>query len=1134
MNNIFYSEAFLCPKNKDRLLKNLMKMKLTGFLLAASSFGAYASSHAQVTIKVHNTKVENVLKNIMKQTGVHFVYEEGLLKNHKTSLEVRDVSLNASLEQIFKNSHYTYLIRGNNVIIKNEDRTVKRSDLQDFVMKGAVLDVHGTALLGATVSELGASNSVQTDTNGNFIIKVSGAGSKVRVNIVGFDSQTVSFSPSPITIKMVASSNQMDEVVVVGFGQQKKESVVGAISTISPKDLKIPTSTLSNAFAGRIAGVVAVQRGGEPGADGSSFWIRGISTFAGNTNPLIFIDGVESSIGDMNNLAPEVIDNFSVLKDASATALYGARGANGVLLITTKRGGDMDKARISFRVDNTFSTPTKTFKLAGALDYMETYNYALLNRNPNATPQFSQEKIEGTRLGLDPIAFPNVDWGKFLFKDYAVNQYANLNVTGGGKRADYFMSATFNNDNGMLKSDPQNTFNNNVRQKEYNIIANIGVNLTKNTSAVVRINSQLVDYGGSAESTSTIYSRMFESPVSLFLPYYPAQSGVDNILFGNMLGGPISSAGSGIYFNPYASMVSGSKSTFATTNMASFEINQKLDFVTPGLKAKALISFKNYSLTAITRAFTPFYYQANSVLNSETGAYDHTYTNLTRGTTSLATSTLSSGDRLMNINGVVGWMRSFGKHDVSAMAAYLQRDYNVNNPAAGPTDSEYWNTLPYRNQGVAGRITYGYDLKYFFEANFGYNGSENFADGARYGFFPSLAVGYMISNEGFWSKLKNTINSLKIRTSWGKVGNDQIQGSRFPYLDKVTPNSLGYTFGDTWQNSASGSQIATLGALGAIWEVGTKYNLGVDLGIKNALTLTADYFTETRSNIFMQRRVIAAETGIVGSNPYANIGIVKSSGFDASLSYNKQFSSDFYMNVRGTFTYSANKLLDRDEPKLAFPYLSEIGKPLNRYFGYISDGYYIDEADIANSPKSEIGQNLMPGDIKYKDLNNDGLINTNDRTHFGNPTVPQIVYGFGISSKYKNIDFSFFFQGVAKTSLMMSGIHPFNGNATNLMQFIADDHWTTETPNAAYPRLVSGVSDHNNFYTSDFWIRDGSFIRLKNSELGYTHKFARFYLSGQNLLTFSKFKHWDPELGGGNGLRYPNLRVFAIGAQLQF
>lgn len=1134
MNNNFYSKAFLCPKNKDRLLKNLMKMKLTGFLLAASSLGVYASSNAQVTMKVQNAKVENVLKYIMKQTGVQFVYEEGLLKNQKTSLDIRDASLNASLKEIFKNSNYVYVIRGNTVIIKNERAMDKRLEVQDFLMKGVVVDGNGKPLPGVTVTEIGTTHSVQTDENGDFILKVSSTSAKIRINIVGFDAQTISFSSSPVTVKMVTTSNQMDEVVVVGFGQQKKESVVGAISTISPKDLKIPTSTLSNAFAGRIAGVVAVQRGGEPGADGSSFWIRGISTFAGNTNPLIFIDGVESSIGDMNNLAPEVIDNFSVLKDASATALYGARGANGVLLITTKRGGDMEKARISFRVDNTFSTPTKTFKLAGAVDYMEAYNYALLNRNPNATPQFTQEKIDGTRQGLDPIAFPNVDWRRFLFKDYAVNQYANLNVTGGGKRADYFMSATFNNDNGMLKSDPQNAFDNNVRQKEYNIIANVGVNLTKTTNAVVRINSQLVDYGGSSESTSTIYSRMFESPVALFLPYYPAQPGIDNILFGNALGGPISSAGSGIYFNPYAAMVSGAKSTFATTNMASFEINQKLDFLTPGLKAKGLISFKNYSLTDITRAFTPFYYQAKSTANAETGGYDHSYTNLTRGTTSLATTTSSTGDRLMNVNLVVDWMRSFGKHDVSVMVAYLQRDYNVNNPAKGPTDSEYWNTLPYRNQGVAGRITYGYNLKYFFEGNFGYNGSENFADGARFGFFPSLAVGYMISNEDFWSPLKNTVNSFKIRASWGKVGNDQIQGSRFPYLDKVTPNALGYTFGDTWQTSASGSQVATLGAMGAIWEVGTKYNLGIDLGIKNALTVTADYFTETRSDIFMQRRVIAAETGIVGSNPYANIGKVKSSGFDASLSYNKQLSPDFYMNVRGTFTYSANKLLDRDEPKLAFPYLSEIGKPLNRQMGYISDGYYKDEFDIENSPKSEIGQNLMPGDIKYKDLNGDGVINTNDRMQFGNPTVPQIVYGFGVSSKYKKMDFSFFFQGVAKTSLLMSGIHPFNGNATNLMQFIADDYWTPQTPNAAYPRLVSGVSDHNNFYTSDFWLRDGSFIRLKNAELGYTHKFARFYLSGQNLLTFSKFKHWDPELGGGNGLRYPNLRVFAIGAQLQF
>jgi len=1111
-------------------------MKLTGILLMASLTFSFASTKAQITLKMENAEVEHILKSVTKQTGMRFIYDVNSIKNLKTTVNLKNASLNTSLKEIMRNMNLTYNIHGGTVVIKSVPtiRPVETNTAQQLVVKGTVIDaVTNTPIPGATVSEIGKNNQTQTDQKGNFNIEVSSEKARLSVRMIGYQTIEQSYSPSELTIKLETVAADMDEVVVVGFGTQKKASVVGAISSVSPKDLKIPTSNLSNAFAGRLAGVVAVQRSGEPGADGANFWIRGIGTFTGGTSPLIFVDGVESSIDDMNNLAPEVIENFSVLKDATATALYGARGANGVMLITTRRGGDMERAKINFRIDNTFTTPTKMFELADAVTYMETYNQAVLGRNPNATPRFSQEKLDGTKAGLDPYLYPNVNWKDVLFKDYAMNQYANLNVTGGGKRADYFVSATFNNDNGMLKKDNLNIFDNNVRQKEYNLIANVGVNLSKSTNAVIRLNTQLRDYNGSAETTATIYQRMFESPVSLFMPSLPGQPGDTFIRFGNAVGGPISSAGSAIYFNPYASMVSGYRSTFATTNTGSVEVNQKLDFLTENLKVKGLISFKNWSNTSIRRYFTPFYYQLSAAPEGSENPY--TYKNLTQGTTSLAIEAGSGGDRLLNLNFIVDWNRSFGKHDLTAMLTYLQRNYEINNPNGSTALDIYFSSLPYRNQGLASRITYAYDSKYLLEGNFGYNGSENFADGNRFGFFPSFGAGYVISNEAFWAPIKNTINNFKIRGSWGLVGNDQIVGSRFPYLDFVVMGNLPFTFGETWGLSGSGANITKLGAPGAKWELGTKYNAGFDLVMfNNKVSLTADYFTEDRKDIFMQRRVIAAETGIVGTNPFANIGRVKNSGFDATLSYNNQITKDFYLNLRGTFTYAKNELLERDEPKLKYAYQSELNRPLNIQFGYIAEGLYKDADDIANSPKSTIGQNLMPGDIKYKDLNNDGVINTDDRTYFGAPSVPQIVYGFGFSSQYKKIDFSAFFQGVTKTGVQMGGIHPFNGNATNLMQFIADDYWSESNPDAAYPRLISGISEHNNYYTSNFWNRDGSFLRLKNVELGYTYKFLRVYASGQNLLTFSKFKNWDPELGSGNGLKYPNLRIGSIGAQLNF
>ncbi|WP_316794693.1 TonB-dependent receptor [Pedobacter frigoris] len=1112
--------------------KILLTMKLTIALIfcLVTQVSATAFSQNSITIAEKNVSLERILVKISEQSGFDIIYNTSKIRKAKNvSINVKDVSLSKALDLCFAGQPVDYVIESSTVVVKDKGISNLKIVPKQLIVeiRGKILDEKGLPVSGASITEKGTSNVVKSNNNGEFIINVKSDKSVLSVTYIGYVTREVE-ALNNVEIVLTETTSEMNEVVIVGFGKQKKVSVVGAISSISPKDLKIPTSTLSNAFAGRIAGVVAVQRGGEPGADGSNFWIRGISTFTGNTSPLIFIDGVESSIGDMNNLAPEVIDNFSVLKDASATALYGARGANGVMLITTKRGGDMDKARINVRLDNTISTPTKLVKMANAVDYMTAYNYAILNRLPTATPRFSDEKIQGTIDNLDPIAYPNVNWQDYLFKDFAMNQYGNINVTGGGKRADYFISGTFNNDNGMLKKDPLGRFDNNIAQQEYNIVANVGVNLTDNTKAVVRINSQLADYSGSSSSTATIYNSIFFSPPALFAPVLPSPA-QDYILFGNLNGGPIPvGSGGNIYQNPYAVMVSGYTKRFTVTNTASFELNQNMKFLLPGLNLKGLVSYKNNSANAITRSFVPFYSEVKSFTEDQ-GKYNYTYNAITRGTTALSTSSSSSGERLMTINLVADWARSFADHDVSGMVAFLSRDNTIN--AAG---TAIFPLLPYRNQGIAGRVTYGYKSRYFIEGNFGYNGSDNFENGMRFGFFPSVAAGYLISNETFWKPLAKVVNSLKIRGSYGLVGNDQISGARFPYLDDVNLSTGSYVFGSDWQTSGTGASITRFGAKGATWEEGEKYNVGVDLGLFEKLNLTVDFFSETRDKIFMQRRVIAAETGIVGTNPFANVGKVKNSGFDGNLSYQQQFTPDFYVNLRGTFTFTKNTLLDRDEPKLPYAYLSELGKPLNRPFGLIADGFYKDDADIVNSPVSTYNNDLKPGDLKYKDLNGDNKIDDNDRMQFGNPTVPQIIYGFGVSSQYKKFDFSFFFQGAAKTSLVISGIHPFNSDQSGLLDFIAKDYWTPENPNASYPRLISSINNHNNFQPSTFWLRDGAFIRLKNVEIGYTYKFARMYLSGQNLLTFSDFKLWDPELGGGRGLSYPNLKIGSIGVQFQF
>ena len=1135
MNKLFYSEIPLSGrKGKRRVQKTLLRMKLTGLLIAVSMFAGYGSTKGQISLQVKNTKVEQVLHSITKQTGVRFVYEKGILANVNTTVNLKDQSLKTTLDKVFQGGAFTYSVLNNSVVIRRNDANRSTAAKQQLQFTGKVVDADGQPLSSVTVNEIGTGNSTQTDVSGNFTLTVSSNTAQMNFKLLGYTSQRIAYTSSSITVTLISESQAVDEVVVVGFGQQKKASVVGAISTVSSKELKVPTSTLSNAFAGRIAGVVAVQRGGEPGADGSNFWIRGISTFAGGSQPLIFIDGVESSTGDMNNLAPEVIDNFSVLKDASATALYGARGANGVLLITTKRGGDFDKARINFRVENTVSAPTKPVDLANAVDYMEGYNYALTNRG--LAPRFDvANKIEPTRQGLDPIAYPDVDWYNVLFKDVTLNQYANFNVAGGGSKADYFVSATFNNDNGLLKKDQFNDFDNNVKSKRYNIIANVGVNLTENTKAIIRVNSQLQDYNGANITTGDLYGLLFTAPPALFQPVLPPNVALpDHIFFGNLDGGPHpSGSGGNIYNNPYAQMVSGFRSSFANTNIAALEVNQDMKWLLEGFKLKGLVSFKNYSISNQRRFSTPFYYEVKDFKPGDEG-YEYTYRNITRGTTALASTFSSSGDRLINLNFIADWGRSFGKHDVSAMVAYLARDYSPNNPTT------LLSALPTRNQGIAGRLTYAYDSRYFLEGNFGYNGSEAFMKGNRFGFFPSIAAGYMISNENFWEPIKSTINSLKIRGSWGIVGNASVYDSnnelvRFPYLDELDLAGTSYTFGDNWQTKLNGAIFSKIGYKDAQWEEGIKYNIGADITLlNNSLSITADYFTEDRNKIFMSRRIIPAEVGVVGIPIYANLGKVRSQGVDASLSYQKTFANSLYVNVRGTFTLAKNQILDRDEPVQQLAYQSQIGLPINTGYGYISEGYYKTAEEIANGPQNQLSKNLMPGDLKYKDLNEDGRIDEFDMTYIGNPTVPQIVYGFGVSSSFKGFDASFFFQGAAKTNLFISGIHPFNNNGSNMMQYLVGNYWTEENQDAMYPRLITGLNQHSNFVNSTHWMRDGSFVRLKNAELGYTHKFVRFFLAGQNLLTFSKFKLWDVELGGGNGLKYPNNRVFSVGAQLNF
>ncbi|MCE8599249.1 TonB-dependent receptor [Bacteroides fragilis] len=1118
--------------------------RITSFFLLISIFllmpsittPVYAAkTYAQQTVftlHASNKTVKEVFEYIEENSEFVVLYSKDLLPvlQKKVSISIDKQDVESILNILSKEAGLKYNINDRQITVTKVAAEAPQQEKKEIKVTGKVLDENDEGVPGANVVVKGdKTKGTMTDIEGNFTLTVP-ANTVLVASFIGYTPTEFPLNgKTNVILKIAPDAKQLDEVVVVGFGAQKKASVVGAVQTVKASELRSPSSTLSNSFAGRIAGVVAVQRGGEPGADGANFWIRGISTFASNTSPLVFIDNVEVSIGDLNALSPEVIEGFSILKDATATALYGARGANGVMLITTRNGKDMEKARINIRVQNSFTQPTKTVKVADGIDYMIARNDAVLNRTPNAQPYYSEEVIEGTRKQLNPYIYPNVDWENYLFKDFTTTQSANVNVTGGGKRVTYFLSGTLNNDNGMLKKDSKNNFDNNINQLRLSLQANVGVNLTSTTKANVRLNAQVLDYSGSAAGTDAIYQGIFEAPPVMFALVLPAQNGEDYILFGNRNGGPVS----GRYRNPYAEMVRGYSEKNESTMIASLDLEQDLKFIVPGLKAKGLISFKNWATTNVVRSFDPYFYGIKDYEQGANGEYTYTYEAITKGSKALSTSTSNGGDRLLNYQLSLDYAQTFAdKHNVGAMLVYLQRDYNQNAPA------DFYATLPVRNQGIAGRVTYGYDDRYMIEANFGYNGSENFGEGKRFGFFPSVAIGYNISNENFFTPLRKVISNLKIRGSYGKVGNSSTD-SRFPYLTYVNLSGASYIFGNNWQNKGTGAIITRYGAAGARWETGIKADMGVELNLFNSLNITFDWFTETRKDIFMRRNIVPAESGITGDlRPYANLGKVKNQGVDLNIEYNKAFSRDLIASLKGSFTYAKNTLLEADEP--SYPeeeaYRSEIGKPLNRYTGLIAMGLFKDEADVENSPEQTFSPNLKPGDIKYKDLNGDGKIDSNDMTEIGDPTVPQIVYGFGGSVQYKSFDFSVFFQGVAKTSLMMQNIHPFTSDQTTLLDFIAKDYWTEENPNpnAEYPRLISNLDSHNNFMNSTYWLRSAAFLRLKNVEIGYTYKVARLFISGQNLLTFSPFKHWDPELGGGKGLTYPNLRVATIGLQLTF
>lgn len=993
-------------------------------------------------------------------------------------------------------------------------------------IKGQVIDAKTKEpVIGAVALIQGTTFTAMTDVDGHFTLHYRNiTNPTIVVKYIGYNEYSESVSgKSEMTIALQEEAVAIDAVQVVGYGTQRKASVIGSISTVDINNVVIPVSNISTQLAGQLAGVIAVTRSGEPGT-GGDFYIRGISTFSGSARPLVLVDGIER---DLDLVDPEDIQTFSILKDASASAVYGVRGANGVILITTKKGKE-GRPVVSVSGEAGLITPTRLPKFANSVQFAKAYNDA------RGYQYYSPDVIKLYQTNADPDLYPNVDWINTLFNKWAQNYKANANISGGGQVARYYVGGSFYNEGSIYKNDANVPYKSSINYNRFSFRANLDVNLFPQT--VVSLNLANIYSSRNAPATNDIGS--YEAGRSQIWDYTfnTSPNAFPRKYSNGLLSGP---AGSG--FNPYNLLTnSGYREDYSNSAQALIGLTQDFMGVVDGLKANVKFSWDSQNGNALI-------YQANPTIYS---AYDrdefgNLLTNKNNdGTNVLGYEKSQTGTRTTYFEASLTYDRLFNQvHRVGGLLLYNQK---VRNDLVA-SNSE--GSLPYKNQGLAARVTYAFDDRYFIEGNFGYNGSENFAPGNRFGFFPAGAIGWLVTNEKFMEPAKEILSQLKLKASYGLVGNDNIGGNRrFIYNETILQDRPGYSFGDTprgWHDGY-GVQIGEVPNPHVGWEQAAKFNFGVELGLFKKVTIQADVFTEDRTGIFMPRRSISDIAGIT-TQPYVNIGQMKNKGFDASLDFYHKIG-DFQFSARANFTYTHSEVIDRDEPTPMYPYLSEIGKPWGQQFGLIAEGLFQNQAEIDASPP-QFGT-LRPGDIKYRDINGDGKISTEDRVALGYSTTPEIIHGWGGTIQWRFIDLGFFFQGAANVTRMIGGspIHPFSNANLSRASFYEDaynGYWSEnrDNTNATYPRLTEG-NNNNNSQNSTWWQRDMSFIRLKSVELGFSLPKSvlskmqlsnfRIYLSGVNLLTFSKFKLWDPEMDTANGGGYPPSMIVNIGLKITY
>ena len=1006
---------------------------------------------------------------------------------------------------------------------------------QNRSVKGLVLDEANAPVAGAFVTVKGETRGVMTDGDGRFDISVKNSDVLI-VSFLGYDDMEIAVKDQDdIQVKLVPQANQLEEVVMVAYGAQKKASVIGSISSVDAEVLKAPIGQLSTGLAGKLAGVVAVQHTGEPGSS-AEFWIRGVNTFGANAYPLILVDGVERS---MDLVDTEDIASFSILKDATATALYGVRGANGIVIITTKRGSE-SKPKINIKAETGITAPTQLPQMASAeqfIDYLNTMQPGMID-DYSRSMYLASKDVRAQRVntadGALPILYsdlyPNVDWMSELFKRYATNSKVNISVAGGTKRVRYYAGGSYYFEDGIFNVAKNDRYNSQMNYQKFNFRTNIDINITKSTVLGMDLSTQYTKKNKPGSDISEIYNYALQiSPIG-----FP-------VVFSD---GTLSNPENGL--NPYNLINNMGYAVASSVNaQTTVSLTQDFsDFLLDGLKAKVQVSWDAKTNTSYTNVIRPRIYFLR--YNDDIKDYEYALQG-NSGTGYINTSSSGvSGQTILNVEASVNYEHSFNSaHRVGAMFLwYLRQRTNIN-------PGSYWNTFPYKSLGIAGRATYSYRNRYFAEFNFGYNGSENFSPGHRFGFFPSGAVGWIVSNEKFWDSVRPYVSLLKFKGSIGKVGNDQIGGNRrFGYNTTMDTSGIsGFSWGLTGPGYVSGVTTGDIGNPGIVWEEALKRNVGVEINFwEDRLKIQFDYFNDKRTGIFIERQSLPSAVGM-RKTQYINIGEMKNSGIDLSAQFDYSFNNGFNISARGNFTFNRNKRLYDDKPSQVWAYQNTAGFANSQQRGLIAEGLFMSQEEIDAWPTQTFGA-VQPGDIKYRDVNGDGQVDAYDVVPIGYTSIPEINYGFGLSLSWKGIDASVFFSGMAHVTRIIGGYNLYGGAASNvkvqgqIFADVAEKSWSVNpSPDAEYPRFSTETAS-NNLRASTFWQKDMSFLRLKNAEIGYTFpkkwtskikmSALRIYVQGVNLATFSRFKLWDPELESTYGNVYPLTRNVSFGLNINF